>query len=343
MPRTRAAEEAAAAQAADELMERARAILARNANLGAGESLVVVTDDATRAVGELFYAAGCAMGATCALLVMPEGRVAGEEPPAAVAAAMAAANVALCPTAKSLTHTRARIDASAGGTRVVTMPGITLSMLEAGACCADYARVEELTAAMTARLSEARTARIEKDGHTLTLDLAGRPGMPSPGVFRTPGASGNFPSGEAYIAPVESIGTGTMVIDGSMVGIGRLGDGAPMTVHLENGRLASIEGGDREGPYAERLSVLFERPENGTIAELGIGTNEAAQLTGNILEDEKIYGTVHIAFGTNASFGGATKADCHLDGIILAPTLYLDDELVIDRGTFVNRGVSATM
>lgn len=126
-----------------------------------------------------------------------------------------------------------------------------------------------------------------------------------------------------------------MVIDGSMVGIGRLSEAAPMIVHLENGRLTAIEGGDETGPYAERLAVLFERPENGTIAELGIGTNECALLTGNILEDEKIYGTVHIAFGTNASFGGATTADCHLDGIIVNPTLYLDDELVIDRGTFV--------
>ena len=56
---------------------------------------------------------------------------------------------------------------------------------------------------------------------------------------------------------------------------------------------------------------------------------------GIILEDEKLYGTVHIAFGTNTSFGGVTKADCHYDGIILKPTLYLDDELIIDQGEFV--------
>ena len=56
---------------------------------------------------------------------------------------------------------------------------------------------------------------------------------------------------------------------------------------------------------------------------------------GIILEDEKLYGTVHIAFGTNASFGGVTKADCHLDGIILNPTLYLDDECIIREGEFV--------
>ena len=46
-------------------------------------------------------------------------------------------------------------------------------------------------------------------------------------------------------------------------------------------------------------------------------------------------GTVHIAFGTNTSFGGITKADCHLDGNILNPTLYLDDECVIRKGEFL--------
>ena len=81
--------------------------------------------------------------------------------------------------------------------------------------------------------------------------------------------------------------------------------------------------------------MLFAKPENATVVELGIGTNERARLSGIILEDEKLYGTVHLAFGTNASFGGVTHADCHYDGIILKPTLYLDDKLVIKDGEFV--------
>lgn len=71
------------------------------------------------------------------------------------------------------------------------------------------------------------------------------------------------------------------------------------------------------------------------MGELGIGTNTAARLTGLILEDEKVYGTVHIAFGTNTSFGGTNKADVHMDGVILKPTLYLDEKLVIDKGVFL--------
>lgn len=314
------------------LQERAQTILSTNLALGEDETLLVVTDDPTREVGQLFYDAAHALGRRALLMVMPEGRVTGEEPPAAVAAAMKTADVALCPTAKSITHTTARIEAAAAGTRVVTMPGVTMDMLRDGAACADYAEVERRTMALTERLTHAKTARIEKDGHVLNMDLNGRNGVASPGVYRTPGASGNFPSGEAYIAPLEGGANGSVVIDGSMVGIGTLAE--PLVVTLENGRLVQAEGGDANGAYAEQLSILFARPENGTIAELGIGTNERAKLCGIILEDEKLYGTVHVAFGTNASFGGVTKADCHYDGIVLRPTLYLDDECVIRDGEF---------
>lgn len=316
-----------------DLNERAQTIIETNLGLHASETLLVVTDDPTREVGELFYRAARTMGQRVLIMQMPEGSVAGEEPPAAVAAAMKEADVALCPTAKSITHTSARIEAAAAGTRVVTMPGITMDMLRDGAACADYAQVEQRTLELTERLTRARTARIEKDGCVLELALGGRAGVASPGVYRTPGASGNFPSGEAYIAPLESGANGTAVIDGSMVGVGTLAE--PLIVTIENGRLAHMEGGDAEGPYAERLGILFDQPENGTIAELGIGTNEAAKLCGIILEDEKLYGTVHIAFGTNTSFGGVTKTACHLDGIMLKPTLYLDGECIIREGEFV--------
>ncbi|WP_139651527.1 aminopeptidase [Raoultibacter phocaeensis] len=311
-----------------ELIERAKRIITDSLCLGKGETLLVVTDDPTADVGFLFYRAARELGRTALVMQMPELDVAGQEPPAAVAAAMREADVALCPTAKSITHTTARIEAAKTGTRVVTMPGITMDMLRKGASCADYVRVEKRTLRLTEKLTAAKAARIEKDGHVLTLDLDGRDGIPSPGVYRERGSSGNFPSGEAYIAPVEGAGGGTTVIDGSMVGIGKLD--SPLTAVIENGRLARIE-----GPGSDALDILFARPENGVVAELGIGTNDEAILSGIILEDEKLFGTVHIAFGTNTSFGGTNKADCHYDGIILEPTLYLDDELVIDKGVFV--------
>ena len=96
-----------------DLQQRARTIIETNLALQPGETLLVVTDDPTREVGELFYEAARAMDHRALIMQMPEGSVAGEEPPAPVAAAMKAADVALCPTAKSITHTNARIKAAA--------------------------------------------------------------------------------------------------------------------------------------------------------------------------------------------------------------------------------------
>lgn len=291
------------------------------------ESVLVITDDTRKEIGEALYQAACDLGCEGLLMVMKEREVSGQEPPKAVAEAMKAADVVIAPTAKSLTHTAARIQAAAAGTRVATMPGITREMFGKGAMTADYQEVEKLTARITDMLTRADKARIEKDGKVLEISLKGRDGVPSPGVYKEPGKCGNLPSGEAYIAPLEDGSEGEMIIDGSMVGIGKLE--SPLHMKISGGKLREVT-----GDKSENLEILLKNETNGTLCELGIGTNEAAILNGIILEDEKVYGTVHIAFGTNASFGGVNKAECHMDGIILRPTLYLDDTLVIKEGVF---------
>ena len=291
------------------------------------ESVLVITDDTRKEIGEALYQAACDLGCEGLLMVMKEREVSGQEPPKAVAEAMKAADVVIAPTAKSLTHTAARIQAAAAGTRVASMPGITREMFGKGAMTADYQEVEKLTARITDMLTQADKARIEKDGKVLEISLKGRDGVPSPGVYKEPGKCGNLPSGEAYIAPLEDGSEGEMIIDGSMVGIGKLE--SPLHMKISGGKLREVT-----GDKSENLGILLKNETNGTLCELGIGTNEAAILNGIILEDEKVYGTVHIAFGTNASFGGVNKAECHMDGIILRPTLYLDDTLVIKEGVF---------
>ena len=280
-----------------------------------GEEVLIITDDSRKEIGEAIYEAAGNLGCEKLLMVMKEREVSGQEPPKAIAAAMKAADVVIVPTAQSLTHTNARIEAAKAGTRVATMPGITKEMFSRGA------KVTEM-------LTRASRARIEKDGYVLNINISGRNGVPSPGVYREAGKCGNLPSGEAYIAPLEDGSDGEMIIDGSMVGIGKLE--SPLHMTISGGKLRSVT-----GEKSENLDILLKNEINGTVCELGIGTNEAAILNGIILEDEKVYGTVHIAFGTNTSFGGTNKAECHMDGIILRPTLYLDDTKVIENGVFL--------
>jgi leucyl aminopeptidase (aminopeptidase T) len=90
------------------------------------------------------------------------------------------------------------------------------------------------------------------------------------------------------------------------------------------------------GLGARFLELLRAAGQGGTnLAELGIGTNERARLTGKILEDEKILGTVHVAFGASTGIGGTVSVPIHLDVVILEPTLDVGGRRVLDGGSFV--------
>ncbi|MGC2873449.1 aminopeptidase [Ihubacter sp. mB4P-1] len=310
------------------LIEISKNILTDCMGLKADETLLVITDTLKYEIGKALYEAGLELGCESLLMSMQVRSVSGEEPPEAVANAMLAADVIVCPTEESLTHTNAKIQAVKNGARVGTMPGITEEMFTKGAITADFKEVERRTLELTQMLTAANEAVIIKDNFTMRLNLQDRKGVPSTGVYKNQGSSGNLPSGEAYIAPQEDGCDGEILIDGSMVGVGTLT--SPLHVTVKNGVLQTITGSG-----SEKLDILFAKPENSIVAELGIGTNEKAILCGNTLEDEKVYGTVHIAFGTNTSFGGKNKADCHMDGIILNPTLYLDNKKIIEKGEFV--------
>lgn len=87
---------------------------------------------------------------------------------------------------------------------------------------------------------------------------------------------------------------------------------------------------------AEFLSRLQAQGEAGTnLAELGVGTNDRARLTGLILEDEKILGTVHVAFGASAGIGGTVAVPIHLDAVVLEASLTVDGRTVLAEGQYV--------
>lgn len=294
-------------------------------NVGKDETVLILTDDKKLTIAKNLYEESKKMVKETVLMVMEPRSVSGEEPPIEVAEAMKKFDIIICPTSTSITHTNAKINAVKAGARLASMPGITEDMFENGAITANYKEVEKLTLKFQKMLTESKSAKIVKEDYILEMNLNSRNGIASTGIYKNSGEAGNLPSGEAYIAPIEDSTNGEIVIDGSMVSVGVLD--SPLYVKIENGKIVELKGKDRD-----KLDILFETDENKIVGELGIGTNPQARLTGVILEDEKIYGTIHIAFGTNTSFGGVNKANCHLDGIVLNPTLYLDDKLVIDKG-----------
>lgn len=280
--------------------------------------IFVLTDQSTRSLGEKFAGALQGDGWNVALHIMEDRNKSGEEPPSDAANAMLQYDLVFCLTKHSLTHTEARKNANAKGISVITMPGITEDMFLHGAMSADYSRVEKETLEMTDRLTAASKVTIYTgDNHKLIVPVEGRSGVPSTGVFRKKAASGNLPSGEAFIAPLEGKAEGTIEINGSIAGIGLLD--SPIVLTIKEGRLIHATGED-----GAALLKLLGEGDGRMLAELGIGTNYAARITGNILEDEKAYNTIHVAFGSNHTFGGTIKADVHIDCVTKNPTIEME-------------------
>ena len=295
--------------------------------VGPGEDVVVVVDRTTAGLGEALRAAAARLGAEPVLCVMEPREVDGEEPPAAVAAALAAARVFIAPTRRSLSHTSARKAASDAGARGATLPGVTEDMLARLMAC-DFPLMTERSRRVAELLSDAGEARVTcPRGSDFTCDLTGRAGIADDGDLSAAGAFGNLPCGEGFVSPLS--GEGTLYA----VTLASLGlPPGPVRLTVRDGRLA-----DAEGEWGERWSGLMDAvgPQGRNLAELGVGTNERATLTGNILEDEKMLGTVHVAFGASAGIGGTVSVPIHLDCLIEDATLDVGGTRVLDAGRFV--------
>lgn len=296
-----------------------------------GETVVIIADEPERTIGYHLWLKAKELGAEAVYIEILPRNMHGEEPPKPVAEAMKVADVVLAPTSKSITHTLAKKEACERGVRVATLPGITEDIF-IRTLSADYAEIVELTNKIADILDNGSTVRIvTKKGTDLEFSIEGRLARRSTGVYKNPGECGNLPGAEAYIAPVEGSANGIAVIDGSMAGVGVLKD--PIKLIIENGFVEKIEGGDEAKKLEKILSKYDKTAKN--IAEFGIGTNPKARISGNILEDEKVFGTVHIALGSNYDFGGRVKAPIHLDGIIKNPTVVIDGEYLFKDGNLV--------
>jgi leucyl aminopeptidase (aminopeptidase T) len=297
-----------------------------------GETVLVIMDEGTRTVGTALFVAARSLGCEAMVLEMIPRQRNGEEPPAAIADIMKRVDVVLAPTSKSLSHTKARHDACDAGARVATLPGITEDCM-ARTLSADYSKVGQKSRKYAAILTEGEVARITTPAGTdITMSIRGREGRPDTGIYRNRGEFGNLPAGEAYIAPVEGTANGVIVVDGAMAGIGITEN--PITLEVRDGLVTRILGGPAARQLEDLIAPLGAPARN--IAELGIGTNDRARLTGRVLEDEKVMGTIHLAIGDNSHFGGKVAVPSHLDGIILSPTLVIDGKSVMVNGELVS-------
>lgn len=292
-----------------------------------GEDVLVIANPATLGLGERLRGEAGRAGADAVLTLMAERGSHAAEPPPPVAAAMREADVVLAPTVQSLSHTAARKAASDAGARIATLPGVSEDQL-ARLMSADMDELRRRGHAIAAVLDAGGEARITcANGSDLRLGLRGRTAIPDAGELTGRSAFGNLPCGEGFISPDDSDCKGTLIIDGTIATVGIPAE--PVRLTVAGGHLV-----DATGPEGARLIELLSAhgPDGTTIAELGIGTNERARLSGEIIEDEKLLGTAHVAFGASEAIGGRVQVPVHLDSVVMRPVVEVDGRVIVRDG-----------
>ena len=221
----------------------------------------------------------------------------------------------------SVSHTKSRdLLTKSAEVRFASLPLFDPSMFFTS-MDVDWDLVSSRTIKVADKLTRAQKVRITSpNGTEITMGLKGRNGIADTGILRSKGSFGNLPAGEAFIAPVEGSTEGKLVIEWGPTESVK----PPVVLEIKNGKVFLVQGISK---FAAGLrEKLEENPFNRNIAELGIGTNYRASRVDNILEAEKIAGTIHIALGDNMSFGGKIRTNFHQDFVVFGPTMILEYE-----------------
>ena len=231
----------------------------------------------------------------------------------------------------STSHTNYRKLACHAGARFASLPHFDPDMFDSS-MNVDWKALAERTARLVAAVNRAEWVNVEcPNGTAMHICKRGRIADGDDGLLTAPGSFGNLPAGEAYLAPLEGESHGVMVVEWGPTS--KLEN--PLTLTVADGRITRIDGND---PLRASLEARFaENDACRNLAELGIGTNDKASRPDNVLEAEKIMGTIHLALGDNTGFGGIVAAPFHEDYVFYQPTVTLvmedgSEEIILDNG-----------
>lgn len=309
------------------LKSAAKNVLKQCMGLKKNEALLIVADENKLDLAEEFFKEGANITKQICLLETPVEKVNGEEPPNYVAKTMLHYDVILLVTTKSLSHTNARREAKKSGARIASMPGLTADMMER-TLNADYNVIKRLSKRLWKVLQKSRTLRITtKLGTDITMKTTPRMIFHDSGIYTKTHSFGNLPAGESGGAPVEGSSNGVFIVDATMAGLGKVKK--PLKITVKNGFMTKAE-----GPDAKKLMDIVKKhgKKARNIAEYAIGTNAKAKITGITLEDEKVFGTAHIAIGNNMSYGGTVDVPLHLDGVFTKPSIWAGKRKIMENG-----------
>ena len=295
------------------------------------ESVLIITDSRKLSIAEALVEVVEQRGAEPTVVMISDRAQDSDEPPAPVAAAMKAADVIFTPITITITHTRALHAACAGGSRAIVMSGFTERMMRGGGITADFRALKPVCERVAGYFHRGTEARITTPAGTdMTVSLAGREGIAKTCIVER-GEFSPVPDIEATVSPVEGSAQGVIVADASIpyLDIGVLSE--LVTCRVEDGMIVSVEGGKAATTLRESWESMND-PLVYNVAELGIGLNPECTLTGEMLEDEGCWGTVHFGIGTSITLGGNVDASCHYDLLMHKTTIVVDGVTILEDG-----------
>lgn len=301
-----------------------------------GERFLMICDDPLVEAGLAVADAAAAAGATALVTVLPHAARPMREPSRGILAAIPETDAVLLWLQRMWTEEvqwrRSIYDLCAEtGARIAFGGAMDQGILD-NEMAADYTAIRARTRAFADALAGVDELRVTAaSGTDLTMRLTGRTWKLDDGLVDRPGQFANLPAGEVFIAPLEDSANGLLVVDASL----SLGDpelsmaDEPVRIRFEAGRVVEVEGGRSAAAFRE----LITQPGADVIAELGIGTNDLARMQGNVMTDEKVLGSIHVAVGYNlGSYGGVNDSPVHCDCCVRDADVHADGRLLIEKG-----------
>jgi leucyl aminopeptidase (aminopeptidase T) len=321
-----------------ELRKIAKRILKFSSEVKKSDRVCIIADTNKRSIGEALLEASKSLGAESVMILMSPTGMHGNEPSQIVAGAMKHATVVYTVVTYAMTHTNAFKESLQAGSRAIVMRGINEEMMVNGAIRANYVKVHKRSERLASVLRASSKVKLISDQRTeFTFEIGGRPVFVLGGIAKTPGTFAAMPDGEVALSPVEGTANGRIVFDYSVDGVGKLKK--PLRLDVINGRVEGISGSSDAKVLKRLIGDAGDCGRN--IAEFALGTNPRARLIGNLAEDKKKEGTVHIAIGDNHLLGGSVDCEIHLDGLVTKPTVILDDSRkIIEEGKIIWQNIT---
>lgn len=334
-----------------ELKSAAKTVAEYMCNIKKGENVLIYADTLVEdAVSDSIAEATHVAGGVVSLFRYETSLRPDTEPPAPLAEAMKTVDVLIELSWMYLIHTRALLSALNAGARFACLTMITSPILKRIIGNIDhYAKVLELGNAMTEILEAASQMEMTTPAGTkLTCNIEGkRIDHASKRIFGA--GEQTYPGGQVSWYPDPQTIDGTLVFDGSVWPPEEIGlINTPIKLSVKQGVVTAINGGS-EATALQRWFESWENPSIYKLAHLSYGLNPGALLTGNILEDERVFGCLEVGIGAQPPHLGIFEVNpCeavtgHTDGVMLNGTMKLDGELIEKEGVFVHPKLTKTI